>query len=138
MNSLLDTSVIAEYKKPVPSAKVIEWLNTQLDESLFISVLTIGEIEKGIARLSASKRKTDLLSFLEILLVRFDRRVLPLNTQIMRRWGNLVGNLETIGRVLPIVDSLLAATALEYDLTIITRNVSDFEGTGANVLNIWN
>lgn len=137
MKTLLDTMVIAEYQKPAPETKVIEWLSSQIEESLFLSVLTIGEIEKGIAKLAVSKRKNNLEFFLENLVTRFDRRILPLDTQTLRRWGRMIGNLEKKNRILPIVDSLLAATALEYDLTIITRNTDDFAGTGARVLNIW-
>ena len=137
MNKLLDTCVVAEYKKPAPETKVIQWLDSQIEESMFLSVLTVGEIEKGIVRLPASKRKTDLENFLEVLLARFDRRIISLDTAILRRWAKLVGSLESKGRVLPIIDSLLAATALEHDLTIITRNESDFTDTGAKVLNIW-
>lgn len=129
--------VIAEYQKPAPDAKVISWLASQLEESLYLSVLTVGEIEKGIARLPASKRKTNLEIFLENLVARFDRRIIDLDTATLRRWGRITGNLEKKGRVLPIIDSLLAATALEYNLTIITRNTADFTATGAQVLNVW-
>ena len=137
MKNLLDTMVIAEYQKPAPATKVIDWLSLQIEESLFLSVLTIGEIEKGIAKLLVSKRKNNLEVFLENLITRFDRRILPLDTQTLRRWGRLIGSLEKKGRILPIVDSLLAATALEYDLTIVTRNTNDFMGTDARVLNVW-
>lgn len=138
MKHLLDTCVIAEYQKPAPEIKVIEWLDNQIEESLFLSVLTIGEIEKGIVRLPASKRKTELANFLEILLARFDRRVITLDTAVLRRWARLVGSLETKGRVLPIIDSLIAATALEQDLTVVTRNEADFAQTGVKILNLWN
>lgn len=137
MKHLLDICVLAEYKKPVPSVKVIEWLDLQIEESLFLSVLTIGEIEKGIVRLPSSTRKTDLENFLETLLTRFDRRILSLDTPTLRRWAKLTGILERKGRVLPIIDSLIAATALEHHLTIVTRNVADFDGTGVDTLNIW-
>ncbi len=80
MKNLLDTCVIAEYQKPAPDTKVINWLSTQIEESLFLSVLSIGEIEKGIARLPASKRKNNLENFLENLVTRFDRRILDLDT----------------------------------------------------------
>lgn len=137
MKNLLDTCVIAEYQKSAPDIKVMNWLSAQIEESLFLSVLTIGEIENGIARLPASKRKNSLEIFLENLVTRFDRRILNLDTPILRRWGRLTGGLEKKGRVLPIVDSLLAATALEYNLIIVTRNVADFVNTGATVLNVW-
>ena len=137
MKNLLDTCVIAEYQKPAPDVKVMNWLAAQIEESLFLSVLTVGEIEKGIARLPASKRKNSLEIFLENLVTRFDRRILNLDTLVLRRWGRLTGNLERKGRVLPIVDSLLAASALEYNLTIVTRNIADFADTGAAVLNVW-
>ncbi len=137
MKNLLDTCVIAEYQKTAPDTKVMNWLAAQIEESLFLSVLTVGEIEKGIARLPASKRKNSLEIFLENLATRFDRRILNLDTPILRRWGRLTGGLEKKGRVLPIVDSLLAATALEYNLTIVTRNTADFADTGVPVLNVW-
>ena len=137
MKNLLDTCVIAEYQKPAPDIKVIEWLAAQIEESLYLSVLTVGEIEKGIARLPASKRKKSLEIFTENLVTRFDRRIISLDTRILRHWGRLVGRLEKKGRVLPIIDSLLAATAIEYDLTLVTRNTDDFTGTGARILNIW-
>lgn len=137
MKHLLDTCVIAEYQKPAPEIKVIEWLNNQIEESLFLSVLTIGEIEKGIVRLPASKRKTGLADFLENLLARFDRRIITLDTAVLRRWARLVGSLETKGRVLPIIDSLIAATALEQDLTVVTRNEADFAQSGVKILNLW-
>lgn len=137
MKYLLDTCVVAEYKKPVPDRKVIEWLDAQIEESLYLSVLTVGEIEKGIVRLPASRRRTDLENFLHALVIRFDRRVISLDTAILRRWARLTGVLEIRGRVLPVIDSLLAATALEYDLMIITRNTADFEDTDIEILNIW-
>lgn len=137
MRNLLDTMVIAEYRKPAPDAKVIGWLAAQIEESLFLSVLTVGEIEKGIARLPASKRKIYLAAFLDNLVARFDRRILNLDTATLRRWGRLTAELEKKGRVLTLIDLLLAATALEYDLTIITRNTTDFTGTGARLLNVW-
>lgn len=126
MKNLLDMCVIAEYQKSAPDINVMNWLAAQIEESLFLSVLTVGEIEKGIARLPASKCKNNLETFLENLVTRFDRRILIINTPVLRRWGRLTGSLKKKGRVLPIVDSLLAAVALEYDLTIVTRNTDDF------------
>jgi toxin FitB len=137
MNYLSDTCALSEFLKKTPDEKVIEWFENQIEDSLFISVLTIGEINKGISRLPPSKRKTELETWLESILFRYDKRILPISLNIANRWGNLLGELEPKGRVLPIIDSLIAATALEHDLTIITRNESDFADTGAKVLNIW-
>ena len=137
MNYLLDTCVLSEYKKPKPEPKVIAWLDSQPDDSLYLSVLTIGELEKGIVKMPPSKRKTNLEGFVETLLTRFDRRLIDLDSAILRRWGTMVGTLEIKGRVLPVIDSLMAATALEHDLTIVTRNEDDFEPTDVRVLNLW-
>ncbi len=137
MNHLLDTCILAEYKKLKPERKVIDWLERQTDDVLFLSVLTIGELEKGIAKMPTSKRRTDLEGFVQTLLVRFDRRLLNLDTAILRRWGTMIGILETTGRVVPVIDSLMAATALEHDLTIVTRNEADFAETGVKVFNPW-
>lgn len=137
MNYLLDTGVLSEYKKLKPEPAVIAWLESQAEDSLYLSVLTIGELEKGIVRMAASRRKKDLEGLVETLLVRFDRRLIDLDTDILRRWGRVVGLLENKGRKLPVIDSLMAATALEHDLTIITRNEEDFAPAGVKVLNLW-
>ena len=137
MSYLLDTCVFAEYSNPKPVQTVVDWLDVQSDESLYISVLTIGEIEKGIVKLPSSKRRTGLESLLEQLLLRYDSRIVDLDRNILKNWGRLTGQLEKTGRPLPVIDSLLAATALERDLTLVTRNESDFHSTGVKILNIW-
>lgn len=137
MYYLLDTCVISEYRRPKPEGSVLSWLETTSDELLFLSVLTIGELEKGITKMPLSKRKSDLEYLVDSLIVRFDRRILDLNTAILRRWGKLIGNLETQGRPIPVIDSLMAATALEHGLTLVTRNENDFIPTGVKILNPW-
>ncbi len=137
MNHLLDTCVISEYQNKLPNEAVLSWIESQAEESLYLSILTIGEIEKGIARLSNSKKKNDLLKWLQSLIYRFDNRILPIDLEIIRCWGNLVGTLEKKGRVLPIMDSLIAATAIDKNLIIVTRNVKDFADTNVKILNIW-
>ncbi|MGH9915361.1 MAG: type II toxin-antitoxin system VapC family toxin, partial [Pyrinomonadaceae bacterium] len=127
----------SEFKKKRPEQKVISWLDAQLEESLFLSALTIGEIQKGITLLPTSKRRTDLENWLESIIYRYDARILPLNTEVMQRWGELTGKFEQKGRVLPFLDSLIAATALAHGLVLITRNENDFAGTGVTVMNIW-
>ena len=137
MNKLLDSCVMSEFMKKTPNQKIVDWMAGQIEESLFISVITIGESEKGIYKLPISRRKAILTNWVEDMIRRFGRRVLPIDTAIMRRWGKLVAELEAKGRVLPGMDSLIAVTALEHDLTIITRNERDFADTGAKILNIW-
>lgn len=134
---LLDTCVFAEYSRPRPNDRVIDWVDS-LDQDLqFISVLSIGEMEKGIARLPSSKRRRSLETVLDGIITNFDRRILELDIPILRRWGKMIGALELMGRVLPVADSLIAATALEHDLAIVTQNTRDFMDTKAKVLNIW-
>ncbi len=137
MNYLLDTCVLSEYKKPVPSGEVLAWLDQQADESLYISVLTIGEMDKGIFKMSPSKRKTNLAAFVETLIARFDRRILDLDTAALRRWGIMIAELESKGRPMPVIDSLMAATALARDLTLVTRNTPDFAHTGVKIFDPW-
>ena len=137
MSHLLDTCVLSEFKKKQPEQKVIDWLDAQIEESLFLSVVTIGEIQKGISLLSASKRQAELEVWLEDLIYRYDERILPLDTEVMRRWGQLTGALEKQGRVLPLLDSLIAATTLAHNLVLVTRNEGDFAGTTVNILNPW-
>ena len=137
MSYLLDTCVISEFVKKQPEKKVIAWLDAQLEESLFLSSLTVGKIQKGIALLPASKRRADLEIWLENVIYRYDTRILPLDTSVMRTWGKLIGALEPKGRVLPFLDSLIAATALFHKLILVTRNEGDFAGTNAGILNIW-
>lgn len=137
MSYLLDTCVFAEYEKPRRNTSVTDWVDSQSQDSVYLSVLTIGEMEKGIIRMPASQRKTALEFFLNDLIKRFDDHVLDLTTTTSRCWAKLVASSEKDGRTLPIIDSLIAATALEHDLTLVTRNEKDFEKTGVKILNVW-
>ncbi len=138
MSYLLDTCVISELVSVRPSPDVLEWMANVETTRLFLSALTIGEIKRGIVRLPASKRRSTLESWLEQdLSLRFHGRILPLDMPVMLTWGQLVGELEGKGRPLPAIDSLIAATALHYQLRLVTRNEKDFANTGVNVLNPW-
>jgi predicted nucleic acid-binding protein len=137
MRYLIDTCVFAEYARPLPQKEVIDGLDALPQENSYVSVITIGEIQKGITRMPSSRRKHALGVFLTDLIERFDEKVLGLTTPTMLRWGRLTADLERVGRTLPVIDSLLAATALEHDLTIVTRNIRDFTPAGVKVLDLW-
>ena len=137
MRYLIDTCVFSEYTKLRRNTAVTDWVDAQEQESVFISVLTVGEIEKGIVRMPPSRRKTALAVFLEDLIRRFDDHVLDVTIPTVRLWGRTLADLENRGCVLPVIDSLIVATALEHDLTIVTRNVTDFTPAGVKVLNLW-
>ena len=139
MNYLLDTCVISEYTRREPSLKVIHWVN-ELDESdLFLSVITIGEIKKGIERLPAgSSRKQDLALWLNNgLLGRFSGRIYPLTVEILLRWGTLYAELEASSQSLSTLDSLIAATTLFNHAILVTRNEDHFRSTGVEIVNPW-
>ena len=137
MNYLLDTCLFSEFKKPRPEPKVVKWLAGQIEETLFLSVVTIGEIQKGISGLVPSKKRIDLENWLQSLIIRYSGRILPLGVDEMLFWGETIIKLEKKGRVLPFMDSLIAATALKHNLILITKNESDFKNTGVTILNVW-
>ena len=138
MRFLLDTSVISELVKPVPDSHVIEWLKRTDEASLYLSVLTIGEIEKGIAKLPASSRREKLETWVRRdLAERFRERLLAIDAMVAAAWGRLAGEAEARGRPLPVIDGLIAATGLAHDLTVATRNIDDFERCGARCFNPW-
>ena len=137
MNYLLDTCVLSEFLKKQSDPRILSWVAAQEEETLYVSVLAIGEIQKGIAKLQASKRRSELERWLDSVVLRYGTRILPFEIATANLWGKMKADLEAKGRVLPVIDSLMAATALEHGLTIVTRNEDDFEPTGAKVLNLW-
>ncbi|NES99525.1 MAG: type II toxin-antitoxin system VapC family toxin [Sphaerospermopsis sp. SIO1G2] len=139
MTYLLDTCLISETITKQPNQQVLNWLDNQLPETLYLSVITIGEIAKGINKLPTSKRKESLSKWLNKTLPhRFENRILGLDIATMLLWGNLIAELEQNGRPLPTMDSLIAATALKNSLTLVTRNEKDFIGTKVVIINPWN
>ena len=137
---LLDTCVVSEYVRKQPEMKVIQWLDLQLEEDLFISAITIGEIKKGIVKIESSQpeKSQNLNEWLNRLTERFTPRILTLDRSILIQWGILCGDLEKSGRKLPVIDSLIAATAITNQLTLVTRNESDFDGINISIFNPWN
>ena len=138
MSYLLDTCVISEFVATQPSERVISRLAELDPETVYLSVITLCEIQKGIEKLPASKRKEALRTWLrDDLLVRFHGRVLPLETGEMLTWGALVSKVEAKGKPMPLIDSLIAATALHHDLVVVTRDEDDFALSGAKLFNPW-
>ena len=138
MTYLLDTCLISELVAKQPNQKVLDWVDAQMPETLYLSVITIGEIAKGICKLTPSKRKESLTTWLnETLPNRFEHRILTLDVSTMVLWGNLICQLEQNGRPLPAMDSLIAAIALQHSLSLVTRNEKDFAGTGVIIVNPW-
>lgn len=138
MSWLLDTCVISELSKPKPQSSVVEWIQPCLEDQLFLSVVTVGELEKGIARLRQSDRRTELEKWVRNdVVARFGGRLLAIDAAIAARWGSLVGASEAKGKALPVIDSLIAATSLQHGLTVVTRNTEDLERCGAHCLNPW-
>lgn len=136
---LVDTNIVSELVKPKPDPKVALWMESTNEELLFLSVLTIGEIRKGIASVRDPVRQVKLEAWLSgDLSVRFTNRMLSIDANIAERWGVMTANVKaTSGRTLPVIDGLLAATAQHHNLTLVTRNTDDVIGTGVSVFNPW-
>lgn len=138
MKFLLDTCIISELIKQKPSKKVIEWIRKEDEENFFISVLTLGEIRKGIEKLQESKRKEELYNWIENdLRERFWNRIINIDMQVAMIWGKIQGVSERVGRLMPAIDSLIAATGIAHNLTVVTRNTSDMNESGVMLLNPW-
>jgi tRNA(fMet)-specific endonuclease VapC len=135
---LLDTCVISELVAKKPNPKVVSWIDSIDPDSAYLSVITIGEIRKGIEKLPDSRRKTTLHSWLiEELMARFSGKILPIDTEVVLMWGQLIGSLESDGKKMAAIDSLIAATALYNHCSLVTRNETDFKHTGIGIINPW-
>lgn len=135
---LLDTNCISEVVRTRPEPRVLQWMEAVDERLLYLSVLTLGEIRKGVAGLPQSKRRTQLETWLELdLRARFAGRILAIDAAVADRWGLLAAEARRKGRTLSAIDGLLAATALHHNLTIASRNVNDFAGAQAQILNPW-
>lgn len=135
MSYLLDTNVLSELRRKAPDPHVVEWVAARPPSSLYLSVLTLGELRKGIDGVPDRKRRTALLDWLEAdLPAFFSGRVLAIDAPVADRWGRM---LAAARRPLPAIDSLLAATAASHDLAMVTRNARDFAGLGIAVVDPW-
>jgi predicted nucleic acid-binding protein len=136
---LLDTNVPSELIRKKPHPLVSAWFNQQPDGDLFISVMSIGEVRRGAELLANGGQRANLEHWLErILIPTFRGRILSVNRSIAERWAVLDAKAKLAGRPMNTVDGLIAATALENNLTLVTRNTSDFTGLALSILNPWN
>ena len=136
MKFLLDTCVICELVNRRPNASVINWISRQDPESLYLSFVTVGEIEKGIAKRGGDARAKALDKWLKSeILGSFADRILPVEKAVSMEWGRICGEAERVGRKRPAVDALIAATALVHGMKLVTRNVDDMAGMGVPILN---
>lgn len=135
MSYLLDTNIISEYTKPKPYQPLLNWMDNIPNDNLYISVLTIGEIRKGIQKISSSLQQEKLRKWLEHEIPNwFEDRILPIDQHIADKWGRLSAQMK---KPIPVIDSLLAATALHHDLILITRNSKDFNYPLLEIINPW-
>ena len=135
---LLDTNVVSELVAAAPAPQVLRWMVSQVPARLFLSVITLGEITKGVARLDVGRRRDRLARWLaEDLPAQFEGRLLPFDQATAIRWGEMMAEAANRGRPRPAVDLQIAATAGHLGLGLVTRNITDFEDLGLELVNPW-
>lgn len=138
MKYLLDTMVLSEARKRSPNPAVAAWLDSVPETDIALSVLTLGEIERGVAAHPDAAQRVRLQAWLEdALRLRFAGRILSVDASVASLWGRAVSEAARRGRIVPTIDGLLVATARWHALTLVTRNVADVDGLGVAVLNPW-
>jgi hypothetical protein len=135
---LLDTCVISEYTKKDPAINIIKWISSVDNQNLYLSVLTIGEIKKGLIKLENESKKKELQLWLDDkLLPTFGENILNVDIQVINIWSKINGEYSKKGIVLPVIDSLLVATSMCHNLVFVTRNIKDIKIKECNYFNPW-
>jgi predicted nucleic acid-binding protein len=135
---LLDTNVVSELVRPRPDPGLVEWLAEHDEDQVFLSVVTLAELQYGITRLPVGRRRRSLQEWLRGELVqRFDGRILPIDNDIALTWGDVTAECAAVGRPIEAMDALIAATARVRALELVTRNTRDFEAAQISVHNPW-
>lgn len=138
MKYLLDTCVISELIKPVPNERVLAWLQNIDEASLYLSVLTFGEIEKGIEKAVDMTRKKRLQLWVEEdLKQRFEGRIIAVDIHVATKWGETQGKVELLGKSMPTIDGLIAVSGLVHNCVVVTRNVTDMQQSTVALFNPW-
>ena len=137
MSFLLDTNAVSEWVKPRPNPGLIKWMESADEDRIFISVISLAEIRYGVERMAAGRRRSRLEQWLrDELPLRFEGRMLSVDIKVAEAWGKTVSRSEAAGSPIGAMDAFLAATADLYQLTLVTRNVSDFPLL-KSILNPW-
>lgn len=138
MSFLLDTNVLSEWVKPRPDLRIVQWLSETDEDRIFISAVTLAELRYGIERLQQGSRRKRLDEWLRHELpLRFESRVLSVDSSVADAWGRIVARSEAVGRPISVIDAFLAATAEVHSLTLVTRDASDFEVVLKSIVNPW-
>ena len=138
MNFLIDTCCISELVKKDPNPNVVKWFSENDELSMYLSVITFGELRKGVQKLPNSKKRAALNSWInDDLQFRFKNRILNIGLEEVNKWGEILAEAEKTGEPIPAIDALIAASALVHDLHVVTRNVSDMEASGVEIINPW-
>ena len=137
MRCLLDTCVVSELTKPKPNPELAFWFASEHGEDLYLSAITMGEIRLGTAQLAPGRRRAALTAWTDRLSRSFAGRILPVDEAVAARWAEIAARADRSGKPKPLADGLIAATALQHELTVVTRNVDDFEPFGVSIFNPW-
>lgn len=137
MKYLLDTCLLSELVRPAPQQAVRDWMQDRASSDLFVCAVTLGELERGVVRLQPSRRRDELTAWLASVQAGFGQRCLPFTRETASYWARLCAKAEAAGKPMAAFDSLIAATALEHGLALVTRNVSDFVSAPVVLVNPW-
>jgi predicted nucleic acid-binding protein len=134
---ILDTCLLSELVKPSPEPAVLSWMQERIESDLYISAMTLAELHRGVAKLPSSRRRNELSTWLGQLETGFEDRVLPFTQETAGAWAQMCATAESKGKPMAAFDSIIAATALEHGLALVTRNTRDFEHAPVVLINPW-